>query len=122
MLKALLVLFLALARGEGPNLCSVTGYVSDEGRDSIPGATVSIRSAFSGDVQSTKTDESGMYKLTGLRQGRYSAFATAEGYSSLWVFNVLLHPAEERRLDFVLCRSRRGQESSALLNNDGRVR
>ena len=36
MLKALLVLFLALARGEGPNLCSVTGYVSDEGRDSIP--------------------------------------------------------------------------------------
>ena len=63
-----------------------------------------------------------MYKLTGLRQARYSAFATAEGYSSLWVFNVLLHPAEETRLDFVLCRSRRGQESSALLNNDGRVR
>ena len=77
MCKALLVLLLTLARGEGPNSCSVTGYVSDEYRVSIPGATVSIRSAFSSDVQSTKTDENGMYRLTRLHQGRYSAFATA---------------------------------------------
>jgi hypothetical protein len=122
MWKPLFILFLALARGEGPNSCSLIGYVSDEYRVSIPGATVSIRSAFSSDVRSTKTDENGMYRLMGLRQGRHSAFATAEGYSSLWVFNVLLYPAEETRLDFMLCRSRRGQESSALRNNGGRAK
>ena len=68
-----------------PEFISVTGYVRDEFRVSIAGATVSIRSAFSSDVQSTKTDENGMYKLSGLRQERHSAFAAAEGYSSLWV-------------------------------------
>jgi hypothetical protein len=122
MWRMLLVLLLALAGGEGPNSCSVTGYVSDEFRGSIAGATVSIRSAFSSDLQSTKTDENGMYKLSGLRQGRHSAFATAEGYSSLWVFNILLHPAEETRLDFMLPRAKRGQESSALQTDDGRAR
>ena len=122
MWRMLLVLLLVFARGEGPNSCSVTGHVRDEFRVSIAGATVSIRSAFSRDVQSTKTDENGIYKLSGLRQGRHSAFATADGYSSLWVFNVLLHPAEETRLDFMLPRSKRGQESSALQTNDGRTR
>jgi hypothetical protein len=122
MWRMLLGLLLVFARGEGPNSCSMIGHVSDEFRVSIAGATVSIRSAFSSDVQSTKTDENGMYKLSGLRQGRHSAFATADGYSSLWVFNVLLHPAEETRLDFMLPRSKRGQESSALQTNDGRTR
>ena len=57
MWRMLLGLLLVFARGEGPNSCSMIGHVSDEFRVSIAGATVSIRSAFSSDVQSTKTDE-----------------------------------------------------------------
>jgi hypothetical protein len=89
-----------------PNTASMSGYVTDANKTPVVTATVSIRNVFSGQVDVTNTDATGSYVLTGIKQGRYSAFATAEGYGSVWVFNIILKSGEHRQLDFVLSRDR----------------
>ena len=42
------------------------------------GTSVSIRNVFSGQVDVTNSNRTGSYNLTGLNQGRYSAFAQAD--------------------------------------------
>lgn len=107
MIKILLLtgisLLFILPRTE-PNVASVGGYVTDANRAPIAGATVSFRNVFSGQVDVANTDSSGSYNLMGIRQGRYSAFATAAGYGSVWIFNIILCSGEHRQLDFVLTR------------------
>ena len=53
-------------------------------------------------LQATQSDATGFYKLTPLRQGRYSVFATAEGYGCTSVFNVLLFRGQHTQLDLTL--------------------
>jgi hypothetical protein len=101
MLVAGISLLFILPRTE-PNTATVSGYVTDENKRPISGAAVSIRNVFSGQVDETKSDLTGAYNLTGIKQGRYSAFAKAEGYGSIWVFNIILTSGAHRQLDFVL--------------------
>jgi hypothetical protein len=87
-----------------PNTASMGGYVTDENRTPISAAAVSVRNVFSGQVEVTNTGPTGSYSLTGIKQGRYSAYAEAQGHASVWVFNIILSSGEHRQLDFTLAR------------------
>ena len=98
-LAAVSMLVLILPRTGNPDAASLGGRVTDENLVAIASATVSARNAFSGEVESMKSDATGLYKFTGLRQGRYSVFVKAEGSCSKWVFNVFLFRGEHTHLD-----------------------
>jgi hypothetical protein len=81
-------------------------YMAGNGiKGAIAGATVSARSNFSGKVAVVKSDADGWYKLAGLQQGRYSAFAKAEGYGCVWVPEVFLFRGERTRVDFTFAKA-----------------
>jgi hypothetical protein len=110
MLKLLSIgtmLVLALARIDHPDDASLGGRVTDGNLVPIPSATISARSVFSGEVEYSRSDATGLYKFTGLRQGRYSVFAEAEGYGRRWVFNIFLFRGEHTELELVLTRCRK---------------
>jgi hypothetical protein len=96
------VFMLALARTDHPDDASLGGRVTDENLVPIASATISARNVFSGEVEYARSDATGLYKFTGLRQGRYSVFAEAEGYGCRWVFNVFLFRGKSTELDLIL--------------------
>lgn len=95
----LLALFI-LPRGQ--ETASVSGYVTDEHGSAIPRAVISLRRNFSGEVARAKSGSSGFYRIGDLPQGRYSAFASAEGYGCVWTPSVILFAGTETALDFVM--------------------
>jgi hypothetical protein len=105
------VLLLALARTDHPDAASMGGRITDENMIAIRSATISARNAFSEEVEYTRSDSNGSYEFIGLRQGRYSVFAKAEGYGCIWVFNVLLYREKRTQLDLILTASREGVPS-----------
>ena len=102
------VLLLALVRTDHPDAASLGGRITDENMNPIPSATISARNVFSEEVEYTSSDAKGSYEIIGLRQGRYSVFAKAEGYGCTWVFNVLLYREKRTQVDLILRASRKG--------------
>jgi hypothetical protein len=105
------VFVLALARIDHPDDASLGGRVTDENLVPIASATISARNVFSGEVEYARSDANGLYKFTGLRQGRYSVFVEAEGYGCRWVFNVFLFRGKHTQLNLVLTTCRNGVPS-----------
>ena len=78
---------------------SISGQVRDlETGDPIDGATVHYSGPVSGEVS---TEPGGNYAITGLVEGTYTKYATAEGYSDSDLVEVTLPPDEENN-DFEL--------------------
>jgi hypothetical protein len=105
------VFVLALARIDHPDDASLGGRVTDENLAPIASATISARNLLSGEVEYARSDANGLYKFTGMRQGRYSVFAEAEGYGRRWVFNIFLFRGKYTQLDLVLATCRKGVPS-----------
>jgi carboxypeptidase family protein len=105
------VFLLAIARTDHPDAASLGGHITDETMVAIPSATISARNVFSDVVESARSDSTGSFEFTGLRQGRYSVFANAEGYGCTWVFNVVLYRGKRTQLDLILRASRKGVPS-----------
>jgi hypothetical protein len=101
------LLVLLLPRIDDSDLASMGGQVTDENQRPIARATVSATNVFSQDVQVAQSDATAFYRLTALRQGRYSVFAKAEGHGCTWVFNVLLFRGQHTHLDLKLRRSQK---------------
>ena len=99
---ATVLLLLVLPRIDDPDAASLGGRITNENHEAIVGATVSATNVFSQEVEATQSDATGFYKLVRLRQGRYSVFATAEGYGCTSVFNVLLFRGQHTQLDLTL--------------------
>jgi hypothetical protein len=99
---ATVLVVLILPRIDDPDAASLGGRITDENQVAIDGATVSATNVFSQEVQVVQSDAAGFYKLTPLRQGRYSVFAKAEGHGCTWVFNVLLYRGQHTQLDLTL--------------------
>jgi hypothetical protein len=112
LVAAIALLLFGAPRAEDPDTGTLEGRVTDGTDAAIPGAKVSVRNNFSGNVAVAMTDTNGFYRLYGLQQGRYSAFATAEGYGCVWVFNVAVYRGESTRLDFVLADAYRRTSAS----------
>jgi hypothetical protein len=103
-----LVLVIAPRGTDDPQAASLGGRVIDENKVGIALATVSTRNVFSGETEYARTSLTGEYRFAGLRQGRYSVFAQAEGYGCRWIMNVILRRGEHTQLDLVLTASRKG--------------
>jgi hypothetical protein len=106
-LVAISVVLWILPRTEDPDTASLGGRVTDESNAPIAAARISVRNKFSGDVEIVRSDEAGLYRIGGLRQGRYSVFAQAEGHGCTWVLDVILFRGKHTNLDLILTGSRK---------------
>jgi Carboxypeptidase regulatory-like domain len=111
-LASISMLVLILPRTEDPEAASLGGRVMDENHVAISAATVSVRHAFSGEVEFAQSDAAGLYRVDGLRQGRYSVFGKAEGHGCTWVFNILLYRGQHTTLDLKLPKSRKEEPAN----------
>jgi hypothetical protein len=78
-----------------------------------------VRNKFSGEVEIAKSSSAGLYRIAGLRQGRYSVFAQAESYGCRWVLNVLLFRGKHTNLDLVLTDSQKKVPSANCVEMTG---
>ena len=99
------LLLVVLPRTDNPGTASLGGSVFDLSDAPIAGATLSARNKFSGEVEAATSDATGAYELRGLRPGRYSVLAQADGYGCVWSLNVFLYAGKHTRLDFKLTAS-----------------
>jgi hypothetical protein len=121
-LASISMLVLILPRTEHPEAASLGGRVMDENHVAISAATVSVRHAFSGEVEFAQSDAAGLYRVDGLRQGRYSVFGKAEGHGCTWVFNILLYRGQHTTLDLTLPKSRKAEPANNCNEAARRVR
>jgi hypothetical protein len=105
LLASVSFLLFILPRTDDADTSQLEGRVMSVNKVVIAGAKISARNNFSGKVETAASDTNGWYALTRLQQGRYSTFATAEGYGCVWVFNVYVFRGEHTRLDFTLTES-----------------
>jgi hypothetical protein len=100
LLSFQLLLPLAAARDEGT--ASIEGVVMDHAHKPIRGAVVRARHSMTEFSANAVTNERGEYTIEQLHQGRYSLFASAEGYNSVWIREVIVYSGEHVRQDFRL--------------------
>src|SRR5437899_3012568 len=96
------VLLFILPRTDHPDAATLGGRVTDENLVAIANATISAGNVFTREIEFVKSDTTGLYRFTGLRQGRYSVLGKAEGHGSTWVFNVFLFRGQHTQLDLML--------------------
>jgi carboxypeptidase family protein len=71
----------------------------------IAKASVEASNVTSGVVFRTVSDETGHYKLTNLRAGRYSLWVRAPGYDSIWLPKIVVEPGQASHPDIHLSKS-----------------
>jgi hypothetical protein len=78
---------------------SISGTVSDEQQNVLPGATITIKNVETGQLRSTTSDHTGNYRLVGLAPGKYEMAVELSGFSRLVQSDIVLSIAQEARLD-----------------------
>jgi len=114
-----LLLLLAVARSDDPDMAALRGRIADENNCAIDRATIVAKNVFSRDVWSARSDAAGMYELSGMRQGRYSVFVSAEGYGCKSLFNVLLFRGKNTELDVTLSSANKSNSDDCAKGMDG---
>lgn len=64
----------------------VTGSITDASGATVPNATITLKSLTDGSTKTASTNESGSYRFTLLKPGRYSVTASAPGFEELTRF------------------------------------
>jgi len=82
MLVAALLLASNLSFAQSLLSGDISGTVSDPSGGVLPGVTVNLKSLDSGSTQTTKTDQSGVYRFSLLKPGRYSVSAGQSGFET----------------------------------------
>src|SRR5262245_51210973 len=80
----------------------ILGLVTDSSGAVIPGAAIKIVRLETGDVRTTKTNETGNYVFPLLEIGEYQVTCSAAGFKSEMVRNVVVELQQKARLDFHL--------------------
>src|SRR5689334_4425057 len=80
----------------------VSGVVKDPTDAVIPNATVTIANQDTGAERVAATNAEGLYSAVALNPGRYQVRATASGFQTSTLYNVILEVAQTARLDFTL--------------------
>jgi Carboxypeptidase regulatory-like domain len=82
------------AFGQGTDLGTIRGVVTDSGGAVIPGAAVTITDTSTGAVRATTTNGQGNYEVFGLNPGVYTVNITAAGMSQMEIKDVRLHGSD----------------------------
>jgi hypothetical protein len=82
------------AFGQGTDLGTVRGVVTDSADAVIPGAAVTITDTSTGAVRATTTNGQGNYEVFGLNPGIYTVTITAAGMSQMEIKDVRLHGSD----------------------------
>ncbi len=96
VLSATLLAMPAVAQSSGSTL---TGSVTDESGEALPGVTVTATNTDTGITRSTITSGDGGFRFAALPVGTYSIKTELEGFSTVTVSEVKLSVATERDLD-----------------------
>jgi hypothetical protein len=70
---------------------SLTGYITDPSGAAIPGAKVEALNTGTGVVQTTTTDQAGLYLITTLPPGRYNVTVSATNFSTITETGVIIN-------------------------------
>lgn len=80
----------------------VRGVVKDQSGAMVPQATITITNDGTGISTTAKSDENGLYVLTGLRPAAYTIRADAPGFRSAEEKNVVLQVSQQTSIDFTM--------------------
>src|SRR3984893_7994759 len=90
------------AFGQGTDLGTVRGTVTDTGGAVIPNAAVVITDDLTNATRETRTNSQGDYELVGLNAGTYTVTITASGMSKSEITNVVLSGSDSVSVDAIL--------------------
>lgn len=91
-----------LAFGQGTDLGTIRGTVTDATKAVIPNATVSIIDALTNTVRETRTNSQGNYEMFGQKPGSYMVTITAPGMSKEEITDIVLNGSDIVSVDAVL--------------------
>jgi hypothetical protein len=99
---ALLLCAAGLAFGQGTDLGTIRGTVTDPTGGVIPNATVSVIDALTNTTRETRTNSQGNYEMFGLKPGAYRVAITAVGMSKKEITDIVLNGSDIVSVDAVL--------------------
>ena len=88
--------------GQGTDLGTIRGTVTDSTGAVIPGATVTVTDTLTNTSRETKTNSQGNYEMLGLKSGTYKVAITAAGMSKTGITDVVLNGSDTVSADAVL--------------------
>src|SRR5438876_8242572 len=80
----------------------IRGVVKDQSGASVPNATITITNVATGISETSRSDDHGLYILTGLRPAVYTIKADAASFRPAQENNVVLQVAQQTTIDFTL--------------------
>ena len=80
----------------------IAGVVSDSTGAVVPNATVSLKSAGTGETRVVQTNASGAYRFNLLKPGTYQVFSTSPGLKSDILSNIVVAVGQVQTVDLVL--------------------
>ncbi len=102
-LTSLILLFCdARVHGQGTDLGTIRGTVTDSSGAAIPNAAVRITDALTNTARQTQTNSQGHYEMFGLRPGAYRVVITAPGMDKKEITDVVLNGSDTVSADAVL--------------------
>lgn len=88
--------------GQGTDLGTIRGIVTDTTGAIIPGAAVSVVDALTSSTRETRTNSQGNYEMFGLKPGTYRVVITAPGMSKQEMMDIVLNGSDTVSADAVL--------------------
>ena len=88
--------------GQGTDLGTIRGTVTDSTGAVIPSATVTVTDALTNSARETKTNSQGNYEMFGLKPGTYRVVITAVGMSKKEITDIVLNGSDTVSADAVL--------------------
>ena len=114
------VCFVGSAFGQGTDLGTIRGLVTDSAGGVIVGATVTVTDALTKSERVTETNSQGNYEMFGLNSGTYTVTVVAPGMSKAEIKNVVLKGSDSVAANAVLKISS-AQESVVVSMNSAAI-
>src|SRR5690349_5716102 len=81
---------------------SISGVVTDESKAALPGATVTVKNADTGQNRVTTTDEQGRFRADALSPGKYSVAVELSGFRTAEYPSMTLSVGQATALNVVM--------------------
>ncbi|MBV8894420.1 MAG: carboxypeptidase regulatory-like domain-containing protein, partial [Acidobacteria bacterium] len=92
----------AFAVGQGTDLGSIRGVVTDPSGSVVPQVTIEVADAATGALRESKSNAQGEYEVFGLRSGTYKVTANSAGFASAVIDNVVVRGSSVVGVNFTL--------------------